>query len=206
VTGKKHERLGEILLRANLIDEIQLRVALKEQKESRQRLGTTLVELGFVDEAVLAAFLSKQTDLPCINISNINISKDVLDLVPKELALKHSVVPVRKSGDVLYLAMADPTDKDIRQAIQTVTGLKISPMIAPEISLSKCLERHYEPDKVAAREGAGELKDLVEELENEGLRGITKRIDKLENTLKELQEAVMEVHDFLIPSGTKGFR
>ena len=65
--GPKRERLGDLLIKANLIDAIQLRVALQAQKESGERLGTTLVELGFIEEAVLAAFLSKQADMPCIN-------------------------------------------------------------------------------------------------------------------------------------------
>ncbi len=62
-------KLGEMLVRANLIDEIQLKVALKEQISSGEKLGSTLVSLGFMDENVLSAFLSKQMDIPCITIA-----------------------------------------------------------------------------------------------------------------------------------------
>ena len=205
MSEKKHERLGEILLKANLIDEIQLRVALKEQKETGQRLGTTLVELGFVDEAVLAAFLSKQTDLPCINIANINIPKEVLALLPKELAYKHSVVPVRKSGGVLYLAMADPTDQDVVQAVQNVTGLRVSPMIAPEVSLKKCMARHYEPNEAVSGDGVAQLEDLVQELEDEGIRSLARRLERLETRLDELYNLLEELHGFLIPRNTRDY-
>ena len=194
-------RLGDLLVGANLIDEIQLRVALKEQKESGQRLGTMLVQLGFVDETVLAAFLSRQTDLPCINIGNIHIPEDVLLLIPKAMALKKSIVPIRRSGDTLYLAMADPTDKETLLAAQTVSGMAVSPMIAPEISLRRCLARYYEPDKVDADIGSLELQRLVDELEDEGLRALAVKLDSLGNRVDELTQMVKELRDFLIPQG-----
>jgi len=194
-------RLGDLLVRANLIDEIQLRVALNEQKASGERLGTMLVQLGFVDETVLAAFLSKQTDLPCINIGNIHIPEDVLLLIPKDMALGKAVVPIRRSGDTLYLAMADPLDQDTVNAAQTVSGMTVSPMIAPEVSLRRCLERYYEPDKVEADIGSAELQRLVDELEDEGLKAIATQLDQLSNRVEEIWQAVKDLRDFLIPQG-----
>jgi len=201
VADEIKQRLGEVLVRANLIDEIQLRVALKEQRDSGERLGTTLVQLGFVDEAVLAAFLSKQTNLPCINIANIHIPPDLLKLIPKQLALDKAIVPIRRSRDTLYLAMADPMDETTVNAAQTVSGLTISPMIAPEVSLRKCLQRHYEPGKAAADEGAAELRRIVDELEDEGVRQLGEKVDKLSARVEEMFEALKELRDFLIPQG-----
>jgi len=80
--------LNQLLLSANLIDEIQLRVALQEQSDTGERLGSCLVHLGFIDEAVLAAFLSRQADLPCVNIQGLHIPNQILSLIPKELAFE----------------------------------------------------------------------------------------------------------------------
>ena len=67
-----------MLLAANLIDEVQMQIALAEQKRTSRRFGSTLVDLKFIDENVLAAFLSKQIDVPCISLLHIDIPKKVL--------------------------------------------------------------------------------------------------------------------------------
>ena len=72
------QTLGDMLLAANLIDEVQMQIALAEQKRTGRRFGSTLVDLKFIDENVLAAFLSKQIDIPCISLLHIDIPKKVL--------------------------------------------------------------------------------------------------------------------------------
>jgi len=201
VTDKPKLRLGELLVRANLVDEIQLRVALKEQRETGERLGTALVKLGFIEEAVLAAFLSKQTDLPCINIANIHIPGQLLGLIPKEMALQRSVVPIRQTGDTLYLAMADPMDEETIRAAQTVSGLTIAPMIAPEVSLRRCLMRHYEPEKLQTDDDVAALAGIADELEDEGVAALARKLDRLSDRLEDLWAAMEELRDFLIPRG-----
>lgn len=191
----KRERLGDLLIKANLIDDVQLRVALVAQKDSGERLGTTLVELGFIDEAVLAAFLSKQVDMPCINIANIRVPRPIVELIPKEVALKKWVVPIRRAGNILYMAMADPFDdetiREVRKALPE--GMTITPMIAPEVSLRKCLERHYQPEKMAATEGMAELMGIVDELEMDNLRVLGEKLERLEQKLDFLADAVAEI-------------
>ena len=183
------------MIKANLIDDVQLRVALMAQKDTGERLGTTLVELGFIDEAVLAAFLSKQVDMPCINIANIRVPRAIVDLIPKEVALKRWVVPIRRAGNILYMAMADPfDDKTIREVQKGLPeGMTITPMIAPEVSLRKCLERHYQPEKMAAAEGMAELMGIVDELEMDNLRVLGEKLERLEKKLDFLADAVAEI-------------
>lgn len=195
-----HERLGDLLIRANLIDEVQLRVGLQAQKESGERLGTTLVELGFIEEAVLAAFLSKQSDMPCINIANIRVPREIALLIPKSLAVERGVMPIRRAGDTLYVAMANPFDADTILAVEQALPepLSVAPMIAPEISLKKCLVRHYEPEKLEAAECTDELMSLVGELEadniaqlHEKVDVLAARVDALTTILGELRDAVL---------------
>src|SRR5689334_12136091 len=91
--------LGDMLLAANLIDEVQMQVALAEQRQSGKRFGSTLVDLKFIDENVLAAFLSKQIDVPCISLLHIDIPKKVLRRMNRELAIACQSIPVRITED-----------------------------------------------------------------------------------------------------------
>src|SRR5687768_1989918 len=92
------QNLGDMLLAANLIDEVQMQIALAEQQQSGMRFGSTLVELQFIDENVLAAFLSKQIDVPCISLLHIDIPKKVLRKLPRAAAIECKAVPVRVDG------------------------------------------------------------------------------------------------------------
>jgi len=201
VSVKQLQRLGDLLLSANLIDEIQLRVALQEQADTGERLGSCLVHLGFIDEAVLAAFLSRQADLPCVNIQGLHVPDKILKLIPKQLAFERSIIPIRRSGDVLYLAMADPFDEVAVKQASEVTGLTIVPMIAPEFRLKKSLERFYEgrkeepapPERVTS-----ELVGLVEEMEADSIQQMSKklehlagRVDALTNSIENLRRLIL---------------
>jgi len=197
VTVKQLQRLGDLLLSANLIDEIQLRVALQEQSESGERLGSALVHLGFIDESVLAAFLSKQTDLPCVNINGLLVPSEILSLVDKETALERSILPVRRSGDVLYLAMADPFDERTIEVVSEKTGLDIIPMIAPEFRLRRSLKRYYEPDQVRVDQSVPELREVVEEMNQDDMSRLVQKVEELSAKVDFLTAMVEEISETL---------
>lgn len=102
-----------MLLAANLIDEVQMQIALAEQKSTGRRFGSTLVDLKFIDENVLAAFLSKQIDIPCISLLHIDIPKKVLRKMNRTMALECQSIPVRIDEGRLDVAMVDPTDMGV---------------------------------------------------------------------------------------------
>src|ERR1700756_701308 len=105
------QTLGQMLVAANLIDAVQMQVALAEQRQTGKRFGSTLVDLKFIDENVLAAFLSKQIDVPCISLLHIDIPKKVLRRMNRESAVECQSIPVRVTeDDRLEVAMVDPTD------------------------------------------------------------------------------------------------
>jgi type IV pilus assembly protein PilB len=201
VTVKQLQRLGDLLLSANLIDEIQLRVALQEQADTGERLGSCLVHLGFIDEAVLAAFLSRQADLPCVNIQGLHIPEKILELIPKKLAFERSIIPIRRSGEVVYLAMADPFDEVAVQKAAEATGLTVVPMIAPEFRLKKSLERFYEgrqeepepPERVTS-----ELVGIVEEMEADSIQLMGQKIDKLVERVDKLTTAIENLRRLIL--------
>src|SRR6185295_10099711 len=106
------QNLGDMLVAANLIDEVQMKIALAEQRQTGKRFGSTLVDLKFIDENVLAAFLSKQIDVPCISLLHIDIPRKVLRKMNRDVAIDCQSIPVRVEGERLEVAMVDPTDAD----------------------------------------------------------------------------------------------
>jgi hypothetical protein len=141
------QNLGDMLLAANLIDEVQMHIALSEQKNSGKRFGSTLVELKFIDENVLAAFLSKQIDVPCISLLHVDIPRKVLRKLPRAAAFECKAVPVRIDGDKLEVAMVDPTDIDVLVKLESAAGMTVSPLIAPESSIATMIERCYPEER-----------------------------------------------------------
>src|SRR5207248_7993379 len=101
-------RLGELLVRENLISLQQLQKAQEEQKKAGGRIGYHLTKLGFIEESELTNFLSKQYGVPSINLSEFDIDADVVRLVPKDVAEKSQWIPVHRAGGSLILATLDP--------------------------------------------------------------------------------------------------
>jgi hypothetical protein len=141
------QNLGEMLVAANLIDEVQMQIALAEQKQTGKRFGSTLVELKFIDENVLAAFLSKQIDVPCISLLHVDIPRKVLRKLTREVALECKAVPVRVDGTRLEVAMLDPTDIESIDKLEKAVGMTVTPLIAPQSSIATMIERCYPEEK-----------------------------------------------------------
>src|SRR5688572_13940145 len=140
-------KLGEILVRENLVTPQQLREALDYQRKSGGRLGSNLVKLGMISDDVITAVLSRQYGVPSINIDLFQIEDEVIKLISHEVALKYSVLPISKVGATLTLAMADPTNVFAMDDIKFMTGLNVEPVIASEASLSTAIGKYYSSTK-----------------------------------------------------------
>ena len=136
-------KLGEILVRENLVTPQQLREALDYQRTSGGRLGANLVKLGILSEDVITAVLSRQYGLPSINLDLFQIEEDVIKLISQEVALKYTVLPISKVGATLTLAMADPTNVFAMDDIKFMTGLHVEPVIASEASIQSAAGKYY---------------------------------------------------------------
>ena len=136
-------KLGEILVRENLVTPQQLREALDYQRTSGGRLGANLVKLGILSEDVITAVLSRQYGLPSINLDLFQIEEDVIKLISQEVALKYTVLPISKVGATLTLAMADPTNVFAMDDIKFMTGLNVEPVIASEASIQSAAGKYY---------------------------------------------------------------
>jgi type IV pilus assembly protein PilB len=136
-------KLGEILVRENLITSQQLRETLEYQRANGGRLGSNLVKLGHVSDDVVTAVLSRQYGVPSINLDLFQIEKDVIKLISEEVALKYMVLPISKVGATLTMAMADPTNVFAMDDIKFMTGLNVEPVIASETSIQLAIAKYY---------------------------------------------------------------
>ncbi|MCC7460607.1 MAG: type IV-A pilus assembly ATPase PilB [Proteobacteria bacterium] len=137
-------RIGELLVRSNLISSQQLQKAQEETRKNGKRLGFNLTKLGYIKEEDLAEFLSKQYGVPSINLEDFDIEQSIIDLVPKEVADKHQVIPVNKSGASLIVAMSDPSNIYVIDDLKFLTGYNIEVVVASETAIREAIEKYYE--------------------------------------------------------------
>ena len=140
-------RVGEILVRAGVIDELQLSSALGEQSRWGRRLGVTLIKMGMVEEGHLVRALAKQLDLPVASLAGKRISDDVIALVPMRVASEHGVIPlfVKKEGETgqLFLGMEDPSNLAVLDDLSFRTGMEIHPVMVGPSELGEAMDRYY---------------------------------------------------------------
>jgi len=160
----QQDRLGDLFVSEGLITQEQLQEALQKAKEEGTRIGYTLVDEGMVAEEELTRMLSKQYRVPAVDLDKVEVSEKVLKLVPAEMAFKHLVLPLRKVGRTLTVAMANPSDLSAVDDLKFVTRFEIEPVIVGEYTLRKHLEKYYDTAEDQMQEMLG---DLIEEEEVE---------------------------------------
>src|SRR5437763_6945494 len=136
-------RLGELLSKASLITQDQLKEALKMQKETGGKLGETLIKLGFVSEEDITECLSQQFGVPSINLAHFEIDASVIKLIPADVARKYNILPVNKTGATITIAMADPTNVLAMDDIKFMTGYNVEPVVASELGIKSAIDNYY---------------------------------------------------------------
>ncbi|MDT8435439.1 MAG: type IV-A pilus assembly ATPase PilB [Gemmatimonadota bacterium] len=159
-TALGHDPLGELLVRENLISRADLERALGEQKQNGARLGFTLVANGAVSEGDLTRLLSRQYRVPAVNLDAVEVDPRILKLVPADFASKHLVLPLRRVGRTLTVAMASPSDLGVIDDLKFITRFDIEAVVAGEYSLRQAIDRYYEVS-------TDRLGELLEELEEQ---------------------------------------
>src|SRR5881392_1595295 len=152
-------RLGELLTKASLISQDQLKDALKHQKESGSKLGETLIKLGFVSEEDITECLSQQFGVPSINLAHFEIDPSVIKLIPADVARKYNILPVNKTGATITIAMADPTNVFAMDDIKFMTGYNVEPVVASELGIKAAIDNYY------GTTSSLELKKVMEDLQ-----------------------------------------
>ena len=115
------ERLGDLLVREKLITREQLDKALQEQKQSGTRVGYNLVKLGFIQETELTKILARQYKMPAVDLTRFEVDPRIAKLVPADLAMKHLVLPLKRDGRTLTVAIADPSNLGVLEDLKFIT-------------------------------------------------------------------------------------
>jgi len=184
-------KLGDILLKENLITPDQLKQALEYQKANGGRLGNALVKLGFLSDDEVTVVLSQQYGVPSINLNYFEVDPGVTKLIPMETALKFQVLPLSRVGSSLTLAMVDPTNVFAMDDIKFMTGFNIEPVVASETAIAEAIKKNY--GSIEEQERKRELEEIVsfiDEAENEALE--LEAEDETTLNLEQLEKAAEE--------------
>src|SRR5215831_10938052 len=152
-------RLGDLLVREGLINQEQLQRALADQKGSNEKLGSILVRLDLINEDQLIDFLSKQYGIPSITLTQLDVDAEVVKLVPAQIARKYEVLPIKRAGNQLTLAMADPTNVFAVDDVGFMTNLQVVPVVASQGAIRKAIDRLYEAQ-------TGGIADVISEMDS----------------------------------------
>ncbi|HEY2376823.1 MAG TPA: ATPase, T2SS/T4P/T4SS family [Gemmatimonadaceae bacterium] len=137
------ERIGDLLVREGLITREQLARALEEQRQNGTRVGYNLIKLGFIEENELTKMLARQYKMPAIDLARFEVDPKIAKMIPTELAVKNLVIPLKRDGRTLTIAMADPTNLGVLEDLKFITRYDIFPVIAGEFTLRNVIEKIY---------------------------------------------------------------
>jgi type IV pilus assembly protein PilB len=175
-------RLGELLVKNNIITKEQLTKALEQQKETggQQRLGSVLIQNGLISEPDLTSFLSKQYGLPSINLADYDVDPSIIKILPVEIAQKYLIVPVNRSGSTLIIAMCDPSNIFAIDDIKFMTGYNVEVVVASETAIKTAIDKFYDQ--------SASLADVMNDLDFEDLEVIGEEEDVDVSSLERATE------------------
>jgi type IV pilus assembly protein PilB len=142
------KRIGELLVEASVLSQQQLEQALFAQRKDGRKLGQLLIELGLVGEVQLTQTLSRQLSVPWVSLYHVDFSRSLLNLVPRAIAEKYSLVPIfvrrlRNQGETLYVAMDDPTNEGALEEVTRASSMPVKPMIACPSDIRAAIRVYY---------------------------------------------------------------
>jgi type IV pilus assembly protein PilB len=157
------QKLGDILVKSGVLTEDMLMQALKKQKESGGKLGEVLVKEGYIEKKELYNVLQMQLKIPYMDLEGIEFTPEIIKLVSATIAKRYRLIPLSKEGNVLKVAMSDPTNVFSIDDVKLATGLEINPVIADEDKINELIEEFYSKKK-SGDDLEEEMKRLNEEI------------------------------------------
>jgi type IV pilus assembly protein PilB len=175
-----------MLVNKGLLTMEQLQAALKHQRDLGGRLGSILVDLGFVSDDAIVTALCTQYDVPSVNLAHFHIDPEVIRLIPIETAIRYQVLPLKKVGTLLTVAITDPTNVLALDEIKFMTGYHVEPVVASQSAIRQAIEQYYGTEQTI------ELKKVYDELTAAGEYELNLANDTEEVNLSELQKSTSE--------------
>ncbi len=158
------ETLADVLLRDGFISQGQLRTALKAQKQTAHSLGRVMVEMGFIEERLRMDVLHKTFGYDLIDLKNISLEQLATAMIPRGFAIKHKILPIRaEEGKRLVVAMEDPSDVMVLDAVKAKVGMSVRPYLASALELEEAIQTQY------AQEGEEVPEEEAQETEGKSL-------------------------------------
>jgi type IV pilus assembly protein PilB len=158
-------KLGELLISQGVINDEQLRIALEYRTQRKTRLGTALIELGHINEKVLATFLSKQYGISAISLDDVEVPTDLTRLIPRSLCERHLLVPLNIDSSRLSIAVSDPTNVSAVDDVRFLCNMDVNVYVATESAIQRLIEKAYGGGE--SEEAANESQDLGNVLSRE---------------------------------------
>jgi len=143
---RRRARLGEILLSERVVTEEQLEKALQKQGPKKKRLGKVLIDMGLTTEEAIAAAVSRQMDIPYMDLEEVYPPPDILSLLDKGFISENLIIPIELEDGELTVAVSDPTNEMALEDVSYKTGLKVRPVVSTETGVLRCIERAFRVD------------------------------------------------------------
>lgn len=137
------KRLGDMLIDAKIVTAEQVEKAFAE-KEAGEKLGAALIRKGFITENQLIEVLEQQLGIPKVGLFNYPFDEKLFSLIPKAIAKKNYIIPLKRVGNELFVAMADPMDFYLINDLRLSTGFQISPAIATRDDITRAIAKYYD--------------------------------------------------------------
>ncbi|PWU10239.1 MAG: secretion system protein E [Verrucomicrobia bacterium] len=173
------ERIADALVEDGLLTVKQVEELLEQQKKEGARLLKLILDKAYVSEHDMAVSMGRVLNTPPINLSRVNVPLDIADLIPRELAHNHKVVPVGRLDNRLYLAMADPLNVLAIDDVRRATKLEVAPLIAAEKAI---MDRLTSID--AARSGS--MEEIIQDAQKKSANGEDESIEISKDSVEEV--------------------
>lgn len=185
------KKIGTLLIEEDIISRGQLREALKVQKEEGGKIVEILISLGYMDANRVSDFMSKQPGVASIELANYRVSQEIVDLVPREFAVKNGVFPVDKLGKLLTVGMEFPLDGGTIKQLEEMTGLRVKSLLCHHEDIKNAIERYYTKTEEPTDEALSDAQQIETGARLENMQRLIKEVDALP-TLPETVEKVRE--------------
>src|SRR5712664_3808305 len=180
-------RLGEILVKENLITTEQLKKALEHQRHNGGKLGSVLMKLGYITDDQITGVLSRQYGVPSINLKFYEVDQNVIKLIPQDTAVRYQIVPLSRVGSTLTIAMTDPTNVFAMDDIKFMTGFNVEPVVASETAIAEAISKFY-----GEAQSTEELSKVMKDLTGEENADLELAAEEQEMNLAELERMAEE--------------
>ena len=182
------KRLGDYLVELGFITEEQLNVALREQKDKGGKLGSILIQLGILSEDILLAILGKQSGVSYVSLSEYGeIAEEAISAVPESIAKNQMLVPIKKEGNLLTIAIADPLNVFATDDLKLLTGCDIRMVVASDNEIKAAIEKHY--GKKKKKQNEEQFKETVNQININARNGVSE-VQFVKDSIFDVEEAV----------------